>query len=341
MNGENEIMLNEISEFEFIERIKPGCLIHTQNVIKGIGDDCAVFGTAGEELALVTADMLIERVHFLRGAISGRDLGHKSLAVNLSDIAAMGGVARAAFVSIGIPADCEPGYIDQFYEGMKLLASRFQVNILGGDTTGSKTDLIINVTVYGSARPDEILYRHTATPEDRVYITGFPGQSRAGLHLVLNSIKAESEGLKSLIRAHFRPEPKLMEGRFIALRKGAHAAIDVSDGISSDMAHIVNESGVGVRLYTDKIPVSDNLKSFCARFGFDPVQFAIAGGEDYELLFTAAPETAPEIERSYAEKFGRPLFHIGEITDTPGMKLLFPDGREDDMRPSGWDHFKQ
>ncbi len=332
--------LKQIGEFGFIDKIRPGCLIRPANIVKAIGDDAAAFETQPGQLALITTDLLVERVHFLRETISGFDLGHKCLAVNLSDIAAMGGEAREAFVSIAIPADCPLEYLQALYDGMKQLAAEFKVNILGGDTTSSKADLIINVAVYGTVAADELLGRDTARPGDIIFSTGYLGDSRAGLHLILNKIAADSAPLKSLYQAHVRPAPQLREGRFLAGRAGVHAVIDTSDGLSSDLGHIAKQSRVGATLQADSLPISGALQVFCRRFYFDPVEFALAGGEDYTLLCTAAAGQAAALEKDFQSKFKRPLFRIGRINASGRLEMALPDGQVNPITPSGWDHFK-
>ena len=188
--------MSGLSEFEFIERIGKGCLIRPEGVLQAIGDDAAAFELPRGHVALVTTDLLVERVHFLRNATSGFNLGYKSLAVNLSDIAAMGGIAREAFISIAIPSDCELDFLEDIYKGMRHLAARHQVNLLGGDTTGSKADLVINLAVVGSVCADRMLTRRAARPGDRVFCTGYLGDSRAGLYLILNELEAGSEDEK-------------------------------------------------------------------------------------------------------------------------------------------------
>jgi len=332
--------LKEIGEFGFIKKISRGCLIRPDRIIKGIGDDAAVFITDPSHLNLITTDLLVERIHFLREAISGFDLGYKSLAVNLSDIAAMGGTAREAFVSIAIPEDCQLEYLEQIYDGIKNLAAKFEVNVLGGDTTGSKIDLIINIVVQGIVLKEELLCRDAARPGDIIFSTGFLGNSRAGLHLILSKIAAGTQALKSLLKAHLVPEPHLREGRFLAQQRGMHAAIDTSDGLSSDLGHIVEESRVGARLFADKIPVSRALEAFCKRFNFDPIHYALAGGEDYTLLCTTAPESADQIANDFAKEFKRPLFKIGEITAEKQLALVYPDAKTKPITTTGWDHFR-
>lgn len=332
--------LDDIGEFGFIKKISRGCLIRPDGVIKSIGDDAAAFRVPPDQVSLITTDLLVERIHFIRNSIRGFDLGYKSLAVNLSDIAAMGGIAREAFVSIAIPADCPLGYLEDFYDGMKGLAARFDVNILGGDTTRSKEDLVINVVVQGTADREQMLCRDAARPGDIVYSTGYLGDSRAGLHLILNEIPIDTADWKKLYRAHAAPEPHLPEGYFLASQPGTHAGIDTSDGLSSDLGHIAEESQVGAVVYADRIPVSESLKKFCSRFGFDPVEYALSGGEDYTLLCTIAPENADETAAKFQAEFKKPLFRIGEITDKNRLELIFPDGRKKSLIPTGWNHFK-
>jgi thiamine-monophosphate kinase len=332
--------LKQIGEFGFIRKISRGCLIRPAAIIKAIGDDAAAFTIDADRVSLVTTDLLVERIHFSRKTISGFDLGYKSLAVNLSDIAAMGGEAREAFVSIAIPQDCPLEYIEDAYNGMKRLAADFDVNILGGDTTGSKIDLIINVAVMGTVAKEELMTRDAARPGDIIFSTGYLGDSKAGLHLILNNIRADSEELKALHKAHVLPEPHLREGRFLAGQPGTRAAIDVSDGLSSDLGHISEQSAVGALLYADKIPISSALQKFCTRFGFNPIDFALAGGEDYTLLCTVAAEKAEETARKYKDTLHRQLFRIGEITAGHGLEIIFADGSSKPVMPGGWNHFK-
>jgi thiamine-monophosphate kinase len=252
----------------------------------------------------------------------------------------MGGTAREAFVSIAIPDDCQLDYLDDIYNGIKDLAAGYDVNVLGGDTTRSKIDLIINIVIQGIAPEAEILCRDAARPADVICSTGFLGDSKAGLHLILNQITADTEGLKSLLAAHNLPRPHLQEGRFLARQPGVHAAIDTSDGLSSDLGHIAEESQVGARLYADKIPISPNLQDFCRRFDFDPVDYALSGGEDYTLLCTIVPDRADDIAHEFEKKFKRPLYAVGEITAAKRITLIYPDGTTKPITPTGWDHFK-
>jgi thiamine-monophosphate kinase len=261
--------------------------------------------------------------------------------VNLSDIAAMGGTAREAFVSIAIPDGCELAYLEDIFQGMKTLARQHAVNILGGDTTFSRSDLVISVAVYGVVAENEMLTRAAARPGDVIFCTGCLGDSRAGLHLILESLPVDAPELQALLDAHRRPEPHLREGRLLASMPGVHAAIDISDGLSSDLGHVVEESRAGARIYAARLPVSGHLQFFCRRFGRSALDYALSGGEDYSLLLTAAAAEGDRIADAFLTAFGRPLYAIGEITDTMRMELMDDAGTITPITPTGWDHFKR
>lgn len=333
--------LKSIGEFGFIKRISRGCLVRPQEVVRAIGDDAAAFRTRADHLTLVTTDLLVERVHFLRHAGSPRDLGHKALAVNLSDIAAMGGSADHAFISLGAPDDLPLAYLDDLYAGLKSLAQCHQVNILGGDTTSSKKDLILNIAVIGSVAADEMLCRHTANAGDVVVSTGTLGDSRAGLNLILDGVLTQDSTHEALLGAHLRPNPHLAEGRFLASFGGVTAAIDVSDGLSSDLGHIADESALGYRLKAEAIPRSEALNGYCAELGRDGLEWATDGGEDYCLIACVKSSRVPALCRAFEEEFSRPLFILGEMTREHERLLIWPDGKTQDLAPRGWDHFRQ
>jgi thiamine-monophosphate kinase len=332
--------LKTIGEFGFIETISKGCIPRPEDIVRGIGDDAAVFRGKKHDVMLLTTDLMVERVHFDRRTSSGFSLGYKALAVNLSDIAAMGGTPLDAFVSIAVPDDCHLNFLETIYDGMKAIAQKFSVNILGGDTTRSKSDLVVNIALTGCAPESEILYRHTAREGDVVYAAGYLGDSRAGLYLMQNADEKDMAIFEDLVNAHLFPKPFVSEGRFLAEQQGVHAAIDVSDGLSSDIAHICKQSGKGVRIFAERIPISKQLASFCRRFGFDPVDMALTGGEDYTLLVTISSEVAESVENNYLKAFGSPIYPIGEVVNPEHMELVNPDGLVETLEHTGWDHFK-
>jgi len=330
------VKIKDIGEFGFIKRIKSGCLIRDTNVIRGIGDDCCVFKTSGETAILLTTDMLVERIHFSLSAISPYELGRKSLAVNLSDIAAMGATPREAVISIAIPAKVDLAVLDGFYQGMKSMAREFAVNLLGGDTTSSPEHLVINVALVGEAKEDEILYRSGSRVGDLIFLTGPVGASAAGLDLILKG--REMEGWEDLIEAHHNPYPHIDAGRIIAGMKVANSLIDVSDGVAADLGHICTESKLGAILEERMIPTTGKFKDYCKRFHEDPNQLSLHGGEDYVLLGTVVPGSANDL-RAALESKGCTFYQIGHMVAEPGLKLRNSEDSLETIEAKGWDHF--
>ena len=331
------VKLKDIGEFGFIKRIERGCLIRDRNVIRGIGDDCCVFKISGAMAILLTTDMLVEKIHFLLSAISPYELGRKSLAVNLSDIAAMGGTPREAVISIAIPDKVDLAVLDGVYDGMKSMAKEFEVNLLGGDTTSSPEHLVINIALVGEARKDEILYRSGAGKGDLIFLTGPVGSSAAGLDLILKG--RETEGWEDLIEAHHNPYPHVKAGRIIASTKMAHSLIDVSDGVAADLGHICTESKLGAILEERMIPTTEKFRDYCSRFHEDSNHLALHVGEDYVLLGTVFPGSAADL-RAALESEGCEFYQIGHMVAEPGLKLRTSENSLEMMGAGGWDHFK-
>ncbi len=331
--------LKDIGEFGFIDRVKPLCLVEEKGIIKAIGDDCAVYEKEGSFAGLLTTDMLVENVHFLRDKISPFDLGYKAMAVNLSDIAAMGGKPLNAFLSIAVPETITIEFLDALYEGMMSLGRKFKVNVLGGDTTGSKRDLVLNIALTGEAERSRVMYRSGARPGDRIYVNGFLGESAAGLDILLRGGTWEEPVKKHLINAHIRPGVCIEEGIFLAGTGDVTACIDVSDGLSSDLAHICRQSGSGALLYEKSLPVSEELKAFARTAGKNPVDIVLSGGEDYKLLFTVRENAARDLEKSFQERFGYPLFRLGEMRKGRDIGIKDESGMERQVLTTGWDHF--
>jgi thiamine-monophosphate kinase len=331
--------LKDIGEFGFIDRIEPLCKIHNPDVLRGIGDDCAVIGISRELNLLVTTDLLVERVHFLLDWQSAQALGAKALAVNLSDIAACGGTPRDVFVSLAVPDHVEINWLENFYKGMSDLGDRFKVSILGGDTTRSLTDLIINITLTGVSKNGETLLRSGAQSGDIIVVSGYLGDSSAGLELLLNSRNVPESIASSLINAHLNPTPHLRQGRSLAQSNSCNAAIDISDGLSSDLGHVCKQSGLGATMFEAKLPVSELLKRLAGHLAIDPLEWVLNGGEDYILLAAIKPDKLGEI-RLRASAEGWDLIEIGVFDSTPGIKLVKVSGETIPIIQRGWDHFK-
>lgn len=283
--------------------------------------------------------MLVEKVHFLLEWISAEELGAKSLAVNLSDIAACGGKPLDAFISIAVPDYIEIEWLDGFYRGMAEMARGFEVNLLGGDTTRSAGHLVINVAVTGIVNRTELLLRGTAKPGDALVLTGPLGASAAGVALLLQKTMLQEEVATPLIQAHFSPRPHVPEGRFLASSGATTAAIDVSDGLSSDLNHICEQSKVGARVFADKLPALLALFTAARLMNKDPLDWILHGGEDYVLLAAVKREAVKALVQE-ADEEGLVLTVIGEVTDTGNAELVHPDGTVSALSPRGWDHFK-
>lgn len=330
--------LSDLGEFGLIDRIGRMMSGRLPSGVTGIGDDCAVIPAGGDRRLLVTTDMLVEGTHFILDRIAPEDLGHKSLAVNLSDIAAMGGRPEWAFISLALPAGTPLGWLKAFYSGLKRLAERTGVRLLGGDTTCSPRGLVINIAVTGIARKDRIKYRSGAHEGDIVFLTDTIGDSAAGLSLVLTGGRLDRDG-RYLVRRHNRPEPCLDEGRWLAARHSVGAMMDVSDGLDSDIRRIMDRSGSGARIDLDTVPTSPAMKRKAAAGGFDARELAVAGGEDYCLLATSRPESFPRLAADFKRTFRRPLFPVGTITGPKAGLEYVRNGRPVVITGRGYDHF--
>jgi thiamine-monophosphate kinase len=331
------VKLKDIGEFGFIERIKGGCLIRNENVIIGIGDDSCVFKTSAEVASLLTTDMLVEQIHFLLEAIPPYQLGRKSLAVNMSDIAAMGGTPKEAVLSVAIPDRVDLEYLDALYDGMKAMAKEFEVNLLGGDTTSSPGPLIINIALVGEAQKEEVLYRSTAKVGDVVFLTGPVGSAAAGLDIILKGRGADE--WEELIEAHHNPYPQIKTGRIIASMKVANSLIDVSDGVAADLGHICTESKLGAIIEEEMIPTTAQFRAYCAKFQENSRHLSLHVGEDYVLLGTVPEESATRLQKAL-ESNGCQFHPVGKTVAESGLRLEGSDGSVEVIGAIGWDHFR-
>jgi thiamine-monophosphate kinase len=304
----------------------------------GIGDDCSVEDVGGGRARLLTTDLLVEDVHFLRTRIPPEDLGWKSLAVNLSDIAAMGGEPRAAYLSLAIPADMDVAWLDRFFAGLEDLAARTRTPLLGGDTTSSPGPLVVNIAVTGEMRLGRVKYRSDAEPGDVICVTGCLGDSGAGLRVLLDGLPdTGDEGV--LLERHHRPRPHLEEGAWLAARADVRAMMDVSDGIDSDLQRIMERSECGARVDAGSLPISDELRRVGEARGWDTAELAAAAGEDYCLLATVAADAWVGVAAGFAGAFDRPLYRIGEIVPADEGLSYELDGERVGLGRRGFDHF--
>lgn len=331
--------LKDLGEFSLIKKIDQKFSPLLPRGVTGIGDDCAVVRLNNRISELISTDMLIETVHFLPGLQNAYDLGYKSLAVNLSDLAAMGGEPTGAYLSLGIPPEREVGWIDEFFEGFYALAAETKTPLLGGDTTRSPNHFVISVTIVGRAETRHIKYRHSARPGDLVCVTDNLGNSAAGLSILKKHNPLLEKQYSRLVMSHLRPGAQIKEGNWLARQNSVHAMMDISDGLASDIRRIMERSRVGARINIDQLPVSADLRRYCRANKLEPSDFALKGGEDYCLLVTIAADGARSLQQQFREEFKRQLFCIGEIFE--GNELLSVHGKEiNPLTAGGFDHFK-
>lgn len=312
-----------MTEFGFIERIREAFSSLPSNGFEGIGDDCAVLPLGGGESLVFTADMLAEGVHFLRAATSAAELGRKSLAVNLSDVAAMGACPIATLLSLSLPKDATDAWAAEFMDGYRELSEQYGVALVGGDTTRSEAGITVNVTAIGRVADAHVKRRSAARAGDIIFTGGELGGSGAGLRDILAG-RCDTP----LAALHRNPTPQVAEGIWLGERTEVHAMMDLSDGLASDLRHVLDRSGVGAELDLDRIPVAP---------GSD-LQTAACAGEDYKLLFTAAPESAAALAAGYRDRFGTTLYPVGRITAAPGLVWL-RDGQPVTLDWQGFTHY--
>jgi thiamine-monophosphate kinase len=326
------LTLGELGEFGLIGRISRKAHL-SRSVRIGIGDDAAAIEPGAGLLTLVTTDMLVEGVHFDLEYSDPFTLGRKSLAVNLSDIAAMGGVPRHFLVSMAVPGETPVEFMDAFFEGMISLGDDYGVSLIGGDTCSSPQGLVVSVTVMGEQTPHLVVTRSGARPGDLIWVTGTLGDSALGLALLKKGI-----GDGGAVRRHLDPIPRVREGIRLAEGGLASAMIDISDGLLADLGHILELSGVGARISLGLLPLSGDFLARREFVGGDLFSLPLSGGEEYELLFASSPENSPAIQAAMAES-GTACTTIGEITSMPGLSIVTESGEEYLPEKQGYNHF--
>lgn len=328
--------LKQLGEFALIDLIKRDTINNKKNIAIGIGDDAAAFIPAPHQLQLVTTDMLVEKVHFDLCTTSARQLGYKSIAVNLSDIAAMGGVPRHVVVSIALPSYLDVDFVVSLYEGMKEICHEFGVNIVGGDTVSSPHGLVINVTAMGEVESEKVQRRSGASVGELLVVTGTLGNSGCGLDLLLQGKWEEYDFFQPLVTKHLVPKPQIRAGTMLA-SLGATSMNDISDGLASEANEIATASNVGMRIYRDKIPLSPEVRSAAFALGKEGVDYALYGGEDYQLVFTILPKDFESLSQA---DIGIDITVIGEVIEqSQGVQLVAKDGTTSLLKAKGYNHF--
>jgi thiamine-monophosphate kinase len=330
---------SEVGEFGLIDRIRARRATHGEDVVLGIGDDCAVL-RRGAVLEVLTTDCLVEGSHYEHTWLSMVDIGWKALAVNVSDIAAIGGIPKHALVTLLLPDDFTTKQIDEIYDGIEACGKETGVVVVGGDIARTEGPFVISVTLAGVCERDELVLRSGARSGDTVVVTGTLGDASVGLrHLKERAEGQEREAIKAALERFRRPIPRLKESRVIVKELQPTAMIDISDGLLSDLWHILEASNVGALLESSDIPVGEGVVDFFGGNKEEALSQAMAGGEDYELLFTLGSRGEDRLAE-VSDKAGVRLTPIGKITSKgAGMKLAEGD-RETDIGRRGFDHFK-
>jgi thiamine-monophosphate kinase len=343
--GRNSISAK--TEFDFINSLKQRVATSTtnQSLVCGIGDDAAVFrSTAGKE-TVITADLLVEDVDFRRTTTTPYLLGHKALAVSLSDIAAMGSRPLWSIISVGVPEEVwQTDFVERLYDGLMDLANRYGVQLIGGDTSRTPESIVIDSIVTGESAAGTAVMRSGAKPGDQIFVTGSLGAAAAGLRLIergahlaeQNLGDEDSQKLDHILLRQLRPEPRVGWGIVLGEERLATSMIDLSDGLSSDLNRLCTASQVGASIDSSLLPIDTHVTELCGRRALDPLQLALHGGEDFELLFTVKPGDVSRLPRRVD---GVEIKRIGTIQDLAEGVKITEGSRSWELKPGGWKHF--
>ncbi len=314
-----------MTEFGLIDHIRTLCAALPDAGFEGIGDDCAVLPVGGNESLVFTTDLLCEGIHFLRHSAEPRTLAGKALAVNLSDVAAMGARPIATLLSLALPADATGRWAEEFVAGYCAASERWKTALVGGDTTSAERHITISVTAIGRVSDRCLKRRSAARSGDAILVTGTLGASGRGLRDLLEG-RPDTEAA----RIHLSPEPQIEEGLWLGGRTEVHAMMDLSDGLASDIRRILAESHAGAEIDLERIPVAE---------GSD-LETALCGGEDYRLLLTADAAQTERLCADFHDRFGRTLHRVGRITGpTDGRALWLRGGEPQPLDYAGFEHF--
>ena len=336
--------LSILGEFGLIDHLTKDLKMHHTTTVKGVGDDAAVVDYKGKKM-LITTDMLVEGIHFNLVYTPLKHLGYKSVIVNLSDVYAMNGHPRQILVSLALSAKFSVEAIEQLYEGIRMACEKYKVDLVGGDTTTSLTGLTINVVALGEVEKGRLAYRNTARVNDLICVSGDLGAAYMGLQLLERERKVFNESEESIqpdlssyyyiLGRQLKPEARkdIVES-LQDLQIVPGAMIDLSDGLSSDLIHICKQSGLGCRIFQDRIPISDETDRAAREMNIEPFIAALNGGEDYELLFTIPLSQHDEVMKI------KDISVIGHITEEEaGMKFVTVQGDEIELQAQGWNSF--
>ena len=336
---------SSLREFALIRALKQRYRATDARIVLGMGDDAAVVAQKRGDRCLLTTDLVAEGIHFDRATAAFADIGFRAAAANLSDIAAMGGSPDFLLVSLAIPRDGTMRQVEQLYSGMMAACRPHRVKLIGGDTSASSGGWFVAITLVGSASAGRILVRSGAKAGDDLYVTGTLGDSRAGLGL-MQWRKGPARSLNAgqrrfLVQRHLRPRARVREGLWLATSGWATSAIDLSDGLSGDLRHVCAESRVGAVIELSALPISSACRRYALSVKQDPVSLALAGGEDYELLFTVPARHRAPFQRAWARQRFR-VTRVGRMTAAKeGLRMTLADGRRRPLPVSSYEHFRR
>ncbi|MFC7393532.1 thiamine-phosphate kinase [Scopulibacillus cellulosilyticus] len=323
-----------LDEFSLIKSIEPKEQRH-QELIKGIGDDAAIYSTENNFEQIVCMDTMVEGVHFTKATMTPYHIGWKALAANISDIAAMGGYPDYYLVSLAMPAEWS-GDIKEMYRGMEDLSALYQMDLIGGDTTSTKNGLVVTITAVGHTDKRRHYLRSSAKPGDQVFITGYLGESAAGLALLQKEIDIKDQyARRQLIESHQKPMPQVEAARLLGKIPCRYAVNDISDGLASEANEIAEASGVTITINYQSLPVSKPLMFLEPS---DRKQFMLSGGEDYQLLITAPEENSEELIEIFQQHHIN-LTKIGIVTEGCAEVYLIDEDNKTLLKKSGYNHF--
>lgn len=328
----------DVGEFGLIARLERRFARLGAGIVRGIGDDTAALQVTPGRLLLATTDAAIEGVHFRRETTTPRLLGRRALAVNLSDVAGMGGIPRWGLVSMGLPGATALDFVLEIADGLAEEADLYEMVLVGGNLARSPERILLDITLLGEVEPDLVRYRSGAHVGERILVTGTLGDSAGGLAVLSGQAPADFLGRDLLTERHRLPTPRIAAGRIIALSRAATAMMDLSDGLASDLGHLCAESRVGAVIDAPRVPISPALRELGRLTGQNPLEWAIRGGEDYELLLTAPLERVSGLATALKE-IGVPLTDVGEIVAEPGLWLEEFGGTRTPLGDVSWRHF--
>lgn len=321
------------NETDVLKKLKNQFKTSEENIFIGIGDDCAAVRAEPDKLLLVSTDSLVEDVHFLKPYFKPEEIARKSIAVAVSDIAAMGGDPKFILSTIGFPKCSDTALMEGLLQGIKSCCEFYNVNLIGGNVTTSR-NLFLNITVIGQIDEGQVITRSGAKVDDLVFVTGNLGDSALGLMILKSKDKTED---KAAVNAHKNPKPRIEIGKKLAKLGLASSMIDISDGLLIDLERITTEQGLGAKIYTENIPLSPSYSDLISKFEQDPLKLAVTGGEDYELLFTSPPGCREKI-KELAMSTETPISEIGLVTSEKEINLFDKGGHTLNYGKSGFVH---